>query len=149
AARWFLYTPEMPYLQLLDGVMYAMLDAAVFLLCQSMIADVCDYDELEHGTRREGAFAAVFGWMFKTGLALGAFVSGILLASIGFDKAIVEMPSPETIETMRIIFAAVPGTIFLIMFVVMFFYPLTKPRMLLIRQTLEERQNSDLQNSDE
>jgi GPH family glycoside/pentoside/hexuronide:cation symporter len=149
AARWFLYTPEMPYLQLLDGVMYAMLDAAVFLLCQSMIADVCDYDELEHGTRREGAFAAVFGWMFKTGLALGAFVSGILLASIGFDKAIAEMPSPETLETMRIIFAAVPGTIFLIMFVVMFFYPLTKPRMLLIRQTLEQRQISDSQNRDE
>jgi GPH family glycoside/pentoside/hexuronide:cation symporter len=139
AARWFLYTPEMPYLQLLDGVMYAFLDATVFLLCQSMIADVCDYDELQHGTRREGAFAAVFGWMFKTGLALGAFVSGILLASIGFDKAITEMPSAETIETMRMIFATVPGVIFLIMFVVMFFYPLTKPRMLQIRSELEAR----------
>lgn len=145
AARWFLYTPEMPYLQLLDGILYAFLDAAVFLLCQSMIADVCDYDELQHGTRREGAFAAVFGWMFKTGLALGAFVSGILLASIGFDKAVVDMPSPETIETMRIIFAAVPGTIFLIMFIVMFFYPLNKPRMMLIRGELEARNKSDLE----
>lgn len=142
AARWFLYTPDMPYLQLLDGVMYAFLDAAVFLLCQSMIADVCDFDELENGTRREGAFAAVFGWMFKSGLALGAFISGILLASIGFDKAVTGVPEPATLDTIRFMFAAIPGMIFLIMFVVMFFYPLTKKRMALIREKLNERNTS-------
>lgn len=143
ASRFFLYNPEMPYLQLVDGIMYALLDATVFLLCQAMIADVCDYDELEHGTRREGAFAAVFGWMFKSGLALGAFVSGILLASIGFDKAILEMPSSETLETMRVIFAVVPGAIFLIMFVVMFFYPLTKKEMERIGAELKARHAED------
>jgi len=129
AVRWFLFTPEMPYLQLVDAVLYAFLDATIFMLCQAMIADVCDYDEAKHGVRREGVFAAVFGWMFKTGLALGALVSGIILAAIGFDKKIVDVPAPETIESMRIIFSVVPGTIFLLGGLLFFVYPLNKKRM--------------------
>ncbi len=144
AARWFLYTPDMPYLQLLDGVMYAFFDAAVFLLCQSMIADVCDFDEQQHGIRREGVFAAVFGWMFKTGLALGAFVSGILLAYIGFDKAVTEQPSAETLHTMRVIYSVVPGVIFLTFFLLMFLYPLTKQRMNEIGEDLRSRRTESM-----
>ncbi|MDF7807978.1 MFS transporter [Pontiellaceae bacterium B12219] len=135
--RWFLYTPNSPYLQLLDGVLYAFLDASVFLLCQSMIADVCDYDEVNHGSRREGVFAAVYGWLFKTGLALGALVAGLLLAKIGFDKKVIEVPSAEVLTQMRVFFSVVPGVAFLIAGLICCFYPLSKKRMTEIRAQLE------------
>jgi glycoside/pentoside/hexuronide:cation symporter, GPH family len=128
-ARWFLYTPEAPYLQLLDAAMYALLDATIFMLCQAMIADVCDFDEAEHGKRREGTFAAVYGWMFKTGLALGAFAAGIILATIGFDKKVTNVPPPETLESLRFIYSAIPGVVFLIGALLFYLYPLSRKRM--------------------
>jgi GPH family glycoside/pentoside/hexuronide:cation symporter len=36
----------------------------------SMIADVCDYDELDHARAREGVFGAIYWWMVKIGMAL-------------------------------------------------------------------------------
>lgn len=137
--RWFLYSPAQPYLQLVDGLLYAFLDASVFLLCQAMIADVCDYDEVIHGHRREGVFAAVYGWMFKTGLSLGALVAGLLLAKIGFDKKVVAVPSLETVKSMRLFFSLVPGFAFLISGLICFLYPLNKARMTEIRLQLEGR----------
>ena len=139
ALRWFLYTPNHPYLQLVDGLLYAFLDASVFLLCLSMMADVCDFDEVNHGLRREGVFAAVYGWMFKTGLALGALVAGVLLAKIGFDKKVVAVPSADTLTGMRMFFSAVPGIAFLISGLLCCLYPLSKKRMTEIRLQLEGR----------
>jgi glycoside/pentoside/hexuronide:cation symporter, GPH family len=143
-ARWFLYDPDHPYLQLVDGALYALMDASVFLLCQAMIADVCDYDELQHGQRREGVFAAVYGWMFKTGLALGALISGLVLARIGFDMKVVEVPSAETLETMRFIYSAVPAVVFLVAGCLYFFYPLSKDKMLEIASALKLRKADSL-----
>lgn len=136
--RWFLFTPTMPYLQLLDGFMYAFLDASVFLLCQSMIADVCDYDEVQHGTRREGVFAAIYGWMFKSGMALGALAAGFLLAWIGFDKKVVD-PSAEALFSIRIYFSVVPAIAFLIAGLICFMYPLSRKKMTEIQAQLGAR----------
>jgi len=139
AMRWFLFTPEFPYLQFVDAVCYALLDAAIFLFCQSMIADVCDYDEYTHGTRREGVFAAVYGWLFKSGLALGALVSGVVLAKIGFDKKVDVMPDEGTLLLMKGVYSGIPGVVFLVTAIAFTFYPLTKKRMLEIGAALEER----------
>ena len=139
ACRWYLFTPDMPYLQLLDGVMYAFLDASLFLFCQSMIADVCDYDELKFGHRREGVFAAIYGWLFKTGLALGALAAGVILAKIGFDKKVEAIPPEETLRMMRMIYSLVPGIVFFLTAVMFSFYPLTKEKMLEVTRQLKER----------
>lgn len=138
-ARWFLFTPANPYLQLVDAVMYAVMDAAVFLLCQAMIADVCDYDEYQHGTRREGLFAAVYGWMFKMGLAIGALMSGYILAFIGFSKKVEAVPPLETLNNMRFIFSAIPALAFLVAGCLFFFYELKKKRMLEIGAELRSK----------
>lgn len=135
-ARWFLFDPANPYLQLVDAVFYSVMDASVFLLCQSMIADVCDYDESQHGTRREGLFAAVYGWMFKMGLAIGALVSGYILAFIGFSKKVEEIPPLETLNNMRFIFSAIPACAFLIAGCLFFFYDLNKKKMIEISREL-------------
>ena len=55
------------------------------VLGQSMIADVCDDDELKHGQRREGMFGAIYGWSMKASFAVSFVLIGIFLEAIGFD----------------------------------------------------------------
>jgi GPH family glycoside/pentoside/hexuronide:cation symporter len=57
----------------------------VGVLGQSMIADVCDDDELKNGHRREGMFGAIYGWSMKASFALSFVLIGIFLEGIGFD----------------------------------------------------------------
>ncbi len=63
ASKWFLYTPLMPYLQLIAGAIYAPAHAAYFVLLDSMTADLVDDDELRSGERREGLITATSGWL--------------------------------------------------------------------------------------
>ena len=57
----------------------------VGVLGQSLIADICDDDELKHGHRREGMFGAIYGWSTKASFALSFVLIGVFLTTIGFD----------------------------------------------------------------
>ncbi len=57
----------------------------VGVLGQSLIADVCDDDELRNGHRREGMFGAIYGWSMKASFALSFVLIGLFLEGIGFD----------------------------------------------------------------
>ena len=57
----------------------------VGVLGQSMIADVCDDDEIKNGHRREGMFGAIYGWSMKASFALSFVLIGFFLQFIGFD----------------------------------------------------------------
>ena len=59
--------------------------AGLFTLVGSMIADVCDLDELETGERREGMFDSIFWWVVKLGMSLALAGSDLLLNATGFD----------------------------------------------------------------
>ena len=61
---------------------------SLFTLMGSMVADVCDYDELESKQRREGVFGAIYWWMVKVGMALAGLLSGVMLKASGFDVAL-------------------------------------------------------------
>ncbi len=47
-----------------------------WLMIDSMVADVCDADELETGLRREGMFSAVKGFALKLAQAITAAAGG-------------------------------------------------------------------------
>ena len=48
----------MPYLQLASTLCWAPAGFVFSLVCSAAIPDICDVDELENGTRREGLFGA-------------------------------------------------------------------------------------------
>ena len=48
-------------------------------LIGSFTADICDYDEYEHGSRREGMFTAVSGFLIKLAIALVSIIAGYVL----------------------------------------------------------------------
>jgi GPH family glycoside/pentoside/hexuronide:cation symporter len=137
--RWFVYTPGNHMWIMVDPIFGSLYWIAVGTVKQSMMADVCDDDELKHGERREGMYGAVFGWITKTAISLSAFVSGIALVMVGFKAELGGDQPDETFFGMRLLM--VLGTMIpnIIALLILQFYPLTKERSYETRRLLEER----------
>jgi GPH family glycoside/pentoside/hexuronide:cation symporter len=139
-ATWWLYNPAYPWMLPISwGLIGGTCSSAFWMLYQSVTADVMDFDELNTGMRREGAFNACASWMIKAGYALGIGGSGVLIAATGFDAKLGAAQSAETVLWIRFLLPAMPviGLLFAIFFVSRF--PLTPARMEDIRQQLETR----------
>ena len=61
----------------------------------SIVADVCDLDEVKSGRRREGAFVGVYNSAFKSGYMIAPALAMVLLHFTGFDGTLVQQ-SQET-----------------------------------------------------
>jgi GPH family glycoside/pentoside/hexuronide:cation symporter len=86
ASKIVCYDPEAPYLVLIPTALLSSGMLMFFTLASSMIADVCDAEELATGVRSEGVYYSVFWWFLKLGSALASFVGGLLLAYTQFDE---------------------------------------------------------------
>ena len=141
ASTWWLYTPEVIWLQMFATGLIAFTGAGFNMLDGSMMADVLDADELETGKRREGAFAACRSWILKVGMAAGIGASGMILQSTGFDS---ELPaqSAQTIFNIRFYLAAIPIVGLIIALLALYRFPLTSGRMAEIRRDLEARRGT-------
>lgn len=138
-ASWWLYNPAIPWLQLFATGGIAFTQGGFWSIYGAIGADVIDYDELETGKRREGAFAATGTYIMKVGLALGIFFSGVILTWTGFDASLGGKQLPEAIINIRVAFAAIPIAGLILAFVALQKFPLTRDRMMEIRTELEAR----------
>jgi len=103
---WFV--AESHYLLLLCAPLIVFGLGSIFTIFLSMLADICDIDELETGERREGMFTAVYWWMVKMGLALAGLLGGAMLAWTGFDQGKGIGQSLDTLFWMRIFDVVIP-----------------------------------------
>jgi len=101
------YNPGTPYLIVISFCTIAPGVAFIWIILPSMLADVCDVDEVETGLRREGMYGAVYGWLLKIGVTIGLPLSGFILTLAGIVPA-ETLQSPEAIRNLRILFSAVP-----------------------------------------
>jgi GPH family glycoside/pentoside/hexuronide:cation symporter len=120
ALKWIGYNPAHPYLLFISAPFITFGLGSLFTLMSSMVADVCDLDELQTNTRREGMFGAVYWWMVKLGVALASFISGLLLNATGFRQEIGLGQAAGTLLWMRIYDIGIPivtslAAIFIIM----------------------------------
>ena len=138
-ASWFLYNPNIPWLQLFASGSIAFTQGGFWMLYGAIGADVIDYDELETGIRREGAFAACGTYIMKLGLAVGIGFSGVVLASTGFDAELGANQSPQALKTIRILFLAIPIGGLLLAYVSLKAFGLDRHTMLDIRKQLEQK----------
>lgn len=137
--KWFCYDPMAPWKVLLPAPMMAVGMGALFTLMGSMIADVCDLDELETGERREGMFGSIYWWMVKLGMALAFGLSGYLLNATGF---VVEFGGAQTSSTffwMKIVDVFIPAAAALIAIFAVASFKITEERSYEIRSELEKR----------
>lgn len=137
--KWFCYDPMTPWLVIIPAPFIAVGMGALFTLMGSMIADVCDLDELETGERREGMFGSIYWWMVKLGMALAFGLSGFLLNGTGF---VVDYGGAQTSSTffwMRVVDVGIPAIGALIAIYSVASFKITEERSYEIRGELEKR----------
>ena len=140
--KWFCYDPEMPLLLLLPAPLMAFGLGGLFTLMGSMIADVCDYDELNTYERREGMFGSIYWWVVKLGMALALAAGGFLLNATGFDVALGGNQAADTIFMMRLFDVAVPVITSALAIWAVYSFSITEERAHEIRQELEQRRGA-------
>jgi GPH family glycoside/pentoside/hexuronide:cation symporter len=139
ALKWVCFTPENPQLVLIPPIFFAFGLGGLFTLMGSMVADVCDLDELETGERREGMFGSIFWWVVKLGLAAAMAAGGFLLHATGFDVSLGGGQSADTLFYMRLADVLVPVICSVIAIWMVATYPITENMATDVRQKLEER----------
>ena len=137
--KWFVFTPGMPWLILLDPLFCGPIYTAIGMIIASMLADICDDDELKTGARREGSFGSVYTWIMKSGVSLAFFGTGIALNVSGFDAKLGGDQAPGAILALRCFLVGATVSTALAAIVLLRFYPITRTSALETRRLLEER----------
>ncbi len=140
--KWLLFTPGNPLKILLDPLLCGPVWIAINVLTPSMLADICDEDELRGGLRREGVFGAIFSWIQKVGYSTAFFGAFVSLKMTGFDAALGGAQSPDTILRLRLILTLSTAAWALLAFVLLAIYPLNRRRAHEIRAALEARRGA-------
>ncbi|GAA6185763.1 MFS transporter [Aliiglaciecola sp. NS0011-25] len=137
--KWFCYTPENPWLILIPVPFISFGLGGLFTLMGSMIADVCDFDELKTFARREGMFGSIYWWVVKLGMAVALAAGGFILIATGFDVELGGEQSHTTITLMRLADAGIPIVCSLIAIGLIVIYPITETTARQVRDQLEAR----------
>lgn len=138
ALKWFVYTPDNPWLVLLPAPLMAFGLGGLFTLMPSMVADVVDMDELETHERREGMYGSIFWWVVKLGQAVAIAGGGLILNATGFDVALDGNQSEQTLITMRLFDAFVPCVASGVAIWAVASYSITEEKAFEIRKQLEQ-----------
>ncbi|MBN2011661.1 MFS transporter [candidate division KSB1 bacterium] len=147
--KWFIFTPghhiyyagsvAIDPIILIDPLLCGPMWVAVKILLESMMADICDEDELKFGKRREGVFGAVFTWLEKTALSLAALGVGFSIWLAGFNAELGGNQDPKTFLIMRLFLSGAPAITALFAIIALKYYPITAEHASETRRQLEER----------
>jgi len=137
-SKFWCYNPTHPYLSLIPAVPFSIGWLVLGTLGASMMADVCDEDELKTGIRREGVYQAAYGWWLKLGLAIGPLIAGVILQSTGFNAKL-DIQSEHSMFLIRMWDIILPAVIPLLAIYCIKKYPLTEERAYEIKALLAER----------
>jgi len=135
----FCYNPEHPYMLLFTCPFIAFGIGSLFTLMGAMVADVCDYDELETGKRREGMFGSIFWWMVKLGMTVSALITGFLLNATGFDVALEGEQAAKTLFLLRVFDISIVVVASIIAIFAVLTFKITEEKAHQIRLELESR----------
>ena len=104
-------------------------------------ADVIDSDELETGTRREGAFVGVWSFVDKAAIGLAVFVGLQGLHAIGYEPNVKQ--NATVVEGMKFLYCLLPAFFHLGALVVFQRFPITPEVHARIRAQLDVRRQQE------
>jgi GPH family glycoside/pentoside/hexuronide:cation symporter len=138
-AKWFDFSPRYPWLIFLDPIFCGPIWIAVLVVINSMIADICDEDELRSGQRREGMYGAIFNWVQKLAVSLSLLGTGLTLQLSGFDPKLEGHQPGAVLTTMRLFIVGATSVTALLAIWTLRSYTLTPERAAQTRTALEAR----------
>jgi GPH family glycoside/pentoside/hexuronide:cation symporter len=124
----FFYIPNKLELVLVMQVLISLCAGYVLPLLWSMFADIVDHQELTTGRRASGLIFSSSSMSQKLGWALGAAMTGWILAWFGYDPDLAQ----QTIDTIfgeRMMISLLPAVCCVIAFFGMMFYPLSDEKV--------------------
>jgi GPH family glycoside/pentoside/hexuronide:cation symporter len=133
------YNPDNPYLLLIAAPFLAFHLGALFTIVPSMVADVCDYDELQTGTRREGMYSGIYWWIQKLGMAGASVLGGYLLNWTGFKIESGIIQPAHTLLWMRLCDIGIPIVSTLIAIYIIATFEVSEDKAYDIRKQLEAK----------
>ena len=143
ALKWIGYDPAHPYLLLIAAPFLAFHLGSLFTIVPSMVADVCDYDELQCGTRREGMFSGIYWWIQKLGMAGASVIGGYLLNWTGFNIALGVGQASQTLFYMRVCDVGIPIVTTLIAIYIIATFEVSEDKAYDIRKQLEAKRGKN------
>jgi GPH family glycoside/pentoside/hexuronide:cation symporter len=141
-SRLVLVNAEHPWWMVANAALTGPGGGGVWLILMSMLADICDEDELKTGCRREGSYASIFQLMIKIGFSIAFLLANLMLEGAGFDASLEGAQSEQSLWLMRGVFTLLPVAAMLGVFGLIHRYSLDEARCHEIRQELEERRGS-------
>jgi len=124
----FFYIPNQLELVLVMQVLISLCAGYVLPLLWSMFADIVDHQEIKTGRRASGLIFSSSSMSQKLGWALGAALTGWILAWFGYDPELAQQ-SIETIFGERMMISLLPAACCVIAFIGMMFYPLSDEKV--------------------
>lgn len=134
------YHPAHPWLSLVPYVFMSPAILMVFGMAFSMLADICDLDEIKTNKRREGSYGAVYAWITKVGFSLAFMAAGLVLTVAGFDEQL-EAQTISTINRLRFWEVVIPIVSALLTSMLIIKYPLTEEKAYQIKAELQKRRS--------
>jgi glycoside/pentoside/hexuronide:cation symporter, GPH family len=135
--KWFTFQPGFPHLSLVTAVLLGPGQTAFSIVLRSMIADICDEDELRTGLRREGMYGSMHRWIEKAMGSLAIMITGAVLVGAGFHNNTAQ--TRETLIYLRVAYVFVPVMAVVLALIAVRYFPLTPERAAGIRAQLEQR----------
>lgn len=139
ASKFFTYDPRWPFLQFVSLSLMSPGLACLWVLSPSMVADICDEDELSTGVRREGMYGAVYSTVMKIGVSIGLLAVGFILQASGFKAELGAAQPAQSIMILRICYAVIPTFCLLIGLPLISCYPITAEKAAATRAALDFR----------
>jgi sugar (glycoside-pentoside-hexuronide) transporter len=118
-------------------IIFIGLGAGGYALPASLVADIIDYDELQTGQRREGAFFGFWTLVMKMMGALAIACVGFGLDIIGYQPN--QQQTDATLFGLKILYGPVPACFLLLSLLIFFRFPLTRESHAEIQQALQAR----------
>lgn len=107
-------------------------------LMPAIIYDVCEYDELETGKKRQGAIVSLQGLVEALAAGIGSQLLGIILQMGGFNGE-AEEQTASALQWVENSVTIIPAAFLILAFIALYKYPITKKRFEEIRRKLEEK----------
>ena len=95
-----------------------------FVAPWAMVPDTVEWDAVNTGNRKEGAYYGMWTFLSKCGQALAIGLSGLILSWNGYVAEAVQ--SPAAIFAIRLLIGPIPAVVFALAVLVLFFYPITE-----------------------
>lgn len=137
--KFFTFDPRWPYMQFLSLAIMAPGLGGLWILTPSMVADICDEDEVATNVRREGMYNAIYTNFLKIGISVGMLIVGVLLQVSGFRAELGAAQPEHSLFILRVCYSVVPVAGLLLGMVFVHFYPITEERAAATRALLDER----------